>query len=81
METAGSTVKMCRLIDDIKFEKKVLSWLEEVLILVVDALVIDLEELIGEEEVLILVVDALVIDLEELIGKEHRQKRRIKVRI
>ncbi len=35
---------MCRLIDDIKFEKEVLSWVEEVLILVVDAMVIDLEE-------------------------------------
>ena len=70
---------MCRLIGDIKFEKGVLSWIEEeVLILVVDALVIDLEKLIGKEhrqkreEVLILVVDALVIDLEDLIRKKHR---------
>ncbi len=44
-------MKMCRLIDDIKFEKGVLSWLEEeVLILVLDALVIDIDlDLIGKE--------------------------------
>ena len=45
-------MKMCRLIDDIRFEKGVLSWL--VLILVLEALVIDLEliEFIGKEHVL-----------------------------
>lgn len=36
-------------IDDIRFEKEVLSWLEEVLILVVDAMVIDLEDLIRKK--------------------------------
>lgn len=78
MDTANSN-ETRRLIDDIRFEKGVLSWIEEeVLILVVDALVIDLEKLIGKEhrqkreEVLILVVDALVIDLEDLIRKKHR---------